>query len=133
MVLPLLPLFEVDGIDISVDFKRIEPTASFFCRGKSLEFWIDRGYPAVLYRTYDVNGGYAMVNERSAYEIPDDGMFRTYRFIYTPVTGRGELFVNGVIIWSHQGTPNTALVLEGCGKNYYWKRHERKRAKRSHP
>jgi len=116
MVLPSLPLFEVDGIDISVDFKKIEPTASLFCRGKSLEFWIDRGYPAVLYRTYDVNGGYAMVNERSAYEIPDDGVFRTYRFIYTPVTGRGELFVNGVIIWSHQGTPNTALYWKDAGR-----------------
>ena len=44
----------------------MEPTGSLFCRGKSLEFWIDRGYPAVLYRTYDVNGGYAMVAPEGA-------------------------------------------------------------------
>lgn len=116
LVLPSLAIFDVDGIDISVDFKRLEPTGSLFCRGKSLEFWIDRGYPAVLYRTYDVNGGYAMVNERSAYEIPDDGIFRSYRFIYTPVTGKGEIFVNGVIVWSHQGAPNTALYWKDAGK-----------------
>ena len=108
-------IFNVDGLDISVDFRKLEPTGYLFCRTRSLEFWIDRGYPAVLYRTYDVNGGYAMVNERSAYEIPDDGLFRNYRFIYNPVTGKGEIFVNGVIVWSHQGTPNTALYWKGVG------------------
>jgi hypothetical protein len=115
LVIPATPAFDVDGIDISIDFRMLEPSGTLFSRSRSLEFWIDRGYPAVLYKTYDVNGGYAMVNERSAYEIPDDGLFRTYRFIYSPVTGRGEIFVNGVIVWSHQGEANAALYWKDAG------------------
>lgn len=101
--------FKPDGIDISIDFRKLEPTGSLFCKEKSLDFWIKRGYPAVLYKTYNVNGGYAMVDESSAYEIPNDGQWRNYRFIYNPVSGKGEIFVNGVIVWSHQGEPNSAL------------------------
>ncbi|MBK5285491.1 MAG: T9SS type A sorting domain-containing protein, partial [Bacteroidia bacterium] len=32
-----------------------------------------------------------------------------YRFIYTPSTGKGEIFANSVIVWSNQSTPNTKL------------------------
>src|ERR1051325_2387411 len=36
--------FDVDGIDISVDFKRKESSGYFFVRGNSLQFGFDKGY-----------------------------------------------------------------------------------------
>ncbi|MEP7170653.1 MAG: hypothetical protein ABI855_14880, partial [Bacteroidota bacterium] len=41
-----------------------------------------------------------------------DNDFRNYRFMYDPQTGKGEIFVNKVTVWSHEGPEQAAL---------YWK------------
>ena len=48
--------------------------------------------------------------EKTQFEVPSDPIFRTYRFIYTPSTGKGEVFVNSVVVWSHQGQSNMPLL-----------------------
>jgi hypothetical protein len=115
MELAASPLFDVEGIDVSIDFKRHEPSGSFITRGKSLDFGFKKGFLFITYRTMGLSGGYETVSATTDYEIPVDEQFRNYRFIYTPSTGKGELFVNSVIIWSHDGNKNTALYWKDAG------------------
>jgi hypothetical protein len=58
------------------------------------------------------DGGFETIEDKIDYDIPKDQMFRNYRFIYNPSSGKAEVFVNNVIIWSHEGNANTAM---------YWK------------
>ncbi len=115
MVLPATPLFDVEGIDISIDFKRREPSGSFITRGKSIDFGFKKGFIFITYRTIGLSGGFETVTATTDYEIPMDEQFRNYRFIYTPTTGKGELFVNSVIIWSNDGDKNTAMYWNDAG------------------
>jgi hypothetical protein len=110
------PLFDVEGIDVSMDFKRREPSGSFVTRGKSLDFGFRKGFIHITYRTTGLSGGFETVTATTDYEIPVDEQFRNFRFIYTPTTGKGELFVNNVIIWSHEGNKNTALYWKDAGQ-----------------
>lgn len=109
------PLFDVEGIDVSVDFKRHEPAGSFFTRGKSFDFGFKKGFLQISYRTVALKGGFETVSATTDYEIPQDEQFRNYRFIYTPTTGKGELFVNSVIVWSNEGSKNTAMYWNDAG------------------
>ena len=109
------PLFDVDGIDVSIDFKRREPSGSFITRGKSLDFGFKKGFICISYRIISAGGGFETVAATTEYEIPMDEQFRNYRFIYTPMTGKGELFVNNVVIWSHEATKNTAMYWNEAG------------------
>lgn len=115
MELQATALFDVEGIDVSVDFKRHEPSGSFVTRGKSLDFGFKKGFLSISYRTMGVSGGFETVNATTDYEIPMDEQFRNFRFIYTPSTGKGELFVNSVIVWSHDGNKNTAMYWKDAG------------------
>ena len=115
MELGASPLFDVEGIDVSVDFKRHEPSGSFITRGKSLDFGFKKGFVCITYRTIGLSGGFETVTATTGYEIPMDEQFRNYRFIYSPNTGKGELFVNSVIIWSHEGNKNTAMYWDNAG------------------
>ncbi len=115
MVFGASPLFDVEGIDVSIDFKRREPSGSFISRGKSLDFGFKKGFIFITYRTIGLRGGFETVTATTDYEIPMDEQFRNYRFIYTPTTGKGELFVNSVIIWSHDGNKNTAMYWNDAG------------------
>jgi hypothetical protein len=108
-------IFDVDGIDVSLDFKRHEPTGSFLMRGKSLDFGLRKGFVYITYRTTGLNGRIETVTALTEYEIPMDEQFRNYRFIYTPATGKGEIFVNNVIIWSHDGNKNSAMYWKDAG------------------
>ena len=115
MELASSPLFDVEGIDASVDFKRHEPSGSFITRGKSLDFGFKKGLIYITYRTMTASGSFETVTATTDYEIPMDEQFRNYRFMYTPSTGKGELFVNSVIIWSHEGIKNTAMYWNDAG------------------
>ncbi|MCC7232021.1 MAG: hypothetical protein IT242_03685 [Bacteroidia bacterium] len=106
-------IFNLDGIDISMDYRRTEPTGYFFSRGNYFSFGMEEGYITVKYKTGNGRGGYNMVKEKTEYEIPVDPLFRTYRFIYTPSSGRAEIFVNNAIVWSHQGEKNRPLAWKG--------------------
>jgi hypothetical protein len=108
-------LFDVDGIDVSIDFKRHEPSGSFVSRGKSLDFGLRKGFVYITYRTNALSGGFETVTATTEYEIPTDEQFRNYRFIYTPATGKGEIFVNNVVIWSHDGNKNSAMYWKDAG------------------
>jgi len=108
-------LFDVDGIDVSVDFKRHEPNGSFVTRGKSLDFGFRKGFIYITYRTMGLSGGFETVAATTEYEIASDEQFRNYRFIYTPATGKGEIFVNNVVIWSHDGNKNSAMYWKDAG------------------
>ena len=121
MELPASSLFDVEGIDVSIDFKRHEPAGSFFTRGKSLDFGFKKGFMSISYRTTSLSGGFETITATTDYEIPMDEQFRNYRFIYTPSTGKGELFVNSVIIWSHEGTKNTAMYWNDAGSIFIGK------------
>lgn len=108
-------LLDVDGIDVSVDFKRHEPNGSFVTRGKSLDFGFRKGFIYITYRTAGLSGGFETVTATTDYEIATDEQFRNYRFIYTPSTGKGEIFVNNVVIWSNDGNKNTAMYWKDAG------------------
>jgi len=125
------PVFDSEGIDVGIDFKRPEPlqkdkaakssniksveTGSFFSRGKSLDFGLSKGYLVVSYSITTAKGGHETIGEKTSYEIPADNQFRNYRFIYTPTTGKAEIFVNNVIVWNHQGGGNTSMYWANAG------------------
>ncbi|REK06928.1 MAG: hypothetical protein DWQ39_01870 [Bacteroidetes bacterium] len=108
-------LFDLEGIDISIDYRRNESSGNFFSRGMAFNFGMDNGFITIQYRTDNGKGGYNTVKEKTRYEIPVDPIFRTYRFIYNPVSGKGEIFVNSVVVWSHHGTPNTPMHWQKSG------------------
>ncbi|HLG34302.1 MAG TPA: T9SS type A sorting domain-containing protein [Bacteroidia bacterium] len=103
------PYFNVPGIDIAIDFRRSEGSGNFFTRGSGFNFGMAQGNIVVAYRIENGSGGFKSVNAVTNYTIPIDEIWRTYRFIYSPITGKGEIFVNSVIVWSNQSTPNTKL------------------------
>ncbi len=112
LTIPSSTLFNQDGIDISIDFRRNELSGDFFTRGSGFNFGMNKGFITINYRIDDKKGGYETVSATTEYEIPTDNLFRNYRFIYSPSTGKGEIFVNSIIVWSSPASPNTAM---------YWK------------
>jgi hypothetical protein len=98
------------GIDVSLDYIKSESTCSFFSRGNTFNFGIKDGKLAV---NYTLDNGTKRAEEVAAvtrYEVPDDTEFRNYRFIYNPKRGKAEIFVNNVVIWSNETTPDQPLV-----------------------
>lgn len=112
LVIPGFELFDTEGIDISIDFCRYENFGSFFARGNYFNFYMKNGSPAVTYSIYEPDGRITTVQGVSNYQIPVDEQFRNIRFIYTPTTGKAEIFINNIIIWGQNGIPNRRL---------YWK------------
>jgi hypothetical protein len=109
-------LFDQDGIDISIDYRRNEPSGDFYSRGRAFNFGMLEGFITISYRIESPLGKVESINEKTAYEIPLDRTFRTYRFIYTPLTGKAEIFVNGMIVWQHQHEKNSALSWKNADK-----------------
>ncbi len=101
--------FNTEGIDISFDFRRAEESCDFYSRGGYFNFGMKKGNLVIQYRSTTPAGKTEKVNEYTKYEIPEDNEFRNYRFMYNPQTGKGEIFVNGVTIWSHAGTEQSPL------------------------
>ena len=114
-VIPGSPYFDTEGIDVSIDFRRSEGSGSFFTRGSTFDFGMDRGNIVIRYRLENGKGGYTTISENTGYTIALDEIWRNYRFIYTPSTGKGEVFVNSVIVWSNQAPPNTRLAWKNSG------------------
>ncbi|HNP49918.1 MAG TPA: hypothetical protein PKL85_13830 [Bacteroidia bacterium] len=108
-------LYNQEGIDISIDYRKSEPEGSFFSRSNNFNFGFENNFITISYRTENSKGGSEQVRERTNYEIPDDPLYRTYRFIYSPNSGKAEIFVNSVIVWSHQGNANTPLYWKNAG------------------
>lgn len=119
--LPGTELFNVEGIDISIDYRGTEPDGSFLSRGGYFNFGIDDGYLTIQYRVDNHKGGFFSIKEKTTYELPKDENFRTYRFLYSPASGKGEIFVNNMPVWSKTGYENTALYWHGAGNLFIGK------------
>ncbi len=114
MIIPGSPTFDLTGIDISIDYQRQESKADFFTRGAY--FNLSAGsFFSVSYRVNNGSGGFTTVNSGNVYAIPNDNIFRRYRFIYLPESGRGILMVDDVEVWSFDGPDNRDLYWEGSG------------------
>jgi|SRR6185436_1019049 len=109
MQIPADKGFNTEGIDISFDFKRLEETCDFYSRGSYFNFGMKKGKIIIAYKVTLGDNKTVRVNETTKYEIPDDDDFRNYRFTYDPQTGRGEIFVNKVTVWSHEGPEQAPL------------------------
>ena len=99
-----------EGMDVSIDFRRLEPSGNFFTRGSSFNFGMLEGMLTIHYKLKSVNGKSYAVDETTSYEVPEDTIFRNYRFLYKPTTGRAEILVNNVNVWFNQGVPQSSLL-----------------------
>ena len=109
-------LWNQEGIDISIDYSRNEKSGSFFSRENGFNFGFENGFISIAYRLENKRGGIESFKIKTEYEIPFDMNFRNYRFIYNPSKGKAEIFVNSVIVWSNQHSPNTPLSWKNAGK-----------------
>jgi hypothetical protein len=107
--IPSVKEFNLGGIDVSLDYRKSEQNCNLFTRGSQFNMGIKNGQLAIAFKTKSKDKETFKVNEITRYEIPDDDEFRNYRFIYNPVDGKAELFVNGVAIWSYNTQPDCAL------------------------
>lgn len=109
--------FNMAGIDLQFDYQRDESTGTFIQRGSSLIMAMNAGALTVSYRVDNGAGSYTTVSSGNTYTIPNDDVWRTYRFRYNPNTGVGELLVNGVSQWSNNGADNRNMYWTGAGAN----------------
>ncbi len=107
--------FNVDGIDVSIDFHREENFGYFFSRGNSLNFGMDGGELEVSFRIENGEGSFLNVSSGSVYSIPNDDIFRTYRFVYLPESGQAYISVNEAVIWTYSGVAGRPMYWEGSG------------------
>lgn len=102
-------IFDMNSIDVSIDYRRNESTASMVRRGN---FNFNTGNASGSFRvTYRVNNaGTPVVITSTAYPIPQDATFRNYRFTYDNCSGVGTMYVNNTVVWSTPSpTPNLNL------------------------
>ena len=108
--------WDVNGIDISIDFQREESVGSFFTRaGSSFDFGMNSGNLRVVYQVDNGSGGSTTINSGNIQGIPNDNTWRNYRFTYNPGTGIGIVVVDGVLVWSNDGPDNRNLYWTGAG------------------
>ena len=129
LIIPGSPTFDVQGIDLSIDYQRDESQLDLVKRGASLVINVSGGNVSVSYRVKDGADGYTSVNSGRIYSIPNDDTYRTFRFYYLPSTGVGRFLVDNVEMWSNDGidnrdlywTPSDDVVIgalaDGSGKN----------------
>lgn len=99
-----------DGIDISIDYRRMERDGNFYTRGKEFNFGMKDGKLCIRYKLTAPNGKSYIVDEQTRYDIPEDLSFRNYRFIYTPATGKGEILVDKATVWTNQAAEQSRLT-----------------------
>ena len=97
------------GIDVSLDYRKSESTCSFFSRGNEFSFGMKEGKLSVAYQLKTEGKKPETISEVTRYEVPADEEYRNYRFIYNPQKGKAEIFVNNVVIWSHESGPNRQM------------------------
>jgi hypothetical protein len=116
LVLESNELFDQDGIDIRIDYRGGEKDGYFISRGINFYFGVEDGFLSASYRVEGEKGEASVIKAKTDYEILQDDEFRTYGFSYSPVTGKCELTVNGVPVWSRQGTPQRAMYWKNAGR-----------------
>ncbi len=108
-------IFNVDGIEFSVDYQRDETKAAFIKRGGYLKFEFENGKLKIKYKVIDATGNVITISKNNIYTIPNDNIFRKYMFIYDPGSGIGEVLVDSVVQWMNVGTPGDKLYYAGAG------------------
>lgn len=114
MVIPTDATFDTPGIDVSFDYHREESGGTFWERGSSLRI-IGCANLSVTYRVDDGGGGFNTVSSGNVYAIPNDDVYRRYRFFYTDCDGIGVLTVDGVSVWTDDGPDNRSMYWTGAG------------------
>ncbi|MBX7095856.1 MAG: T9SS type A sorting domain-containing protein [Flavobacteriales bacterium] len=107
--------FDVNGIDITIDFQRDESVGSFVSRGSGFDFGMNGGNLSVKFRVDNGMGGHNTINSGNVFSIPNDDVFRTYRFFYLPSSGQAALLVDNSIVWSYDGPDSRNLNWSGAG------------------
>jgi hypothetical protein len=116
--------FNIDGMDIAMDYQRDEGFGNFLSRGSSFAF----GHPTaageleVTFRLEDGAGGFTPItlpsDPNDRYLIPDDDEFRRYAFRYDPNTGVATLtatdIVNNIVLSTNTYTHSVV------GRKLYW-------------
>ncbi|CAN5449065.1 hypothetical protein BH11BAC2_BH11BAC2_00510 [soil metagenome] len=105
------PTFDAGGIDVQFKYQREESVAGFFKRGSSIDFGFTGGNLYCNFRIDNGAGSYISVNSGSVFAVPDDDIYRTYRFYYLPSTGVAKIIVDGVEYYSYDGTDNRNLYI----------------------
>ena len=108
--IPSVKELNLGGIDLSIDYRKSENECNLFSRGNEFNMGIKQGKLSIHYKVKGKNKKAETISEVTRYEIPADDEFRNYRFIYDPVKGKSELFVNNVAIWSHESEPESVLM-----------------------
>lgn len=108
--IPAVKELNMGGIDMSLDYRKSEDNCNLFSRGGQFNLGVREGKIAINYKLKSKNKKAVTISEVTRYEIPADDEFRNYRFIYDPVKGKSEVFVNGVAIWSHNDEPESVLA-----------------------
>lgn len=122
-------LFDYHGIEVKIDFRRNEHHGEFIRRGQDFNFGMSNGKLYIKYRLSDGLGGYTTEVANNIYNIPNDGLFHSYRFCYMPDSGIARVWVDSILIWenitlSEQPmfwTGNNPLIIgrgmDGTGRN----------------
>lgn len=109
LTLPNLPDFNVAGLDFQTDYQMDEPNGFFLWR-TGFSFGINDQELSVSFTLSDGLGGSTTINSGDIYNVPDDDVFRTYRFFYLSTSGQAMVLVNSTIVYSYNGVPNRNMV-----------------------
>lgn len=102
--------WDVSGIDVSIDFNREESVGSLVRRiSNDFNFEMSGGDLRISYEVSDGMGGSTTVSSGDIQGIPNDDVWRTYRFTYDPNTGVGTVMVNGTQVWTNNGPDNRPM------------------------
>lgn len=108
-------VFDVPNIDVSIDYRRNESTASLVKRG--VFTFNSTNNPGNFQVVYRVNNGTTagLTITGGSYAAPNDNTFRNYRFTYDNCSGIGTMYVNNSAVWTSSATPNQNLYWVGDG------------------
>lgn len=109
-------VFNVDGIEIDLYFRREESVASFFKRGNLFNFQMDNGSLKVIFTTTQGSTpGNLTINSGNILTIANDHAFHNYRFRYDNNTGVANVWVDNVIVYTYTGIAGRPLAWTGAG------------------
>ena len=109
IVLKQTDLLNEDGLDLSLDLSKQEEDGYFFSRGSSFQFGFDKKGIVIRYELTAANGKSYFIENNIECELINNKNYNC-RFLYTPQTGKGEVFINKILIWSNQAAPNCRLT-----------------------
>lgn len=109
-IIPAVRELNLGGIDLSIDYRLSEESCELISRGNGFALSVKNGKLAVNMTAKGNNKKTIKVNEVTRYAVPADDEFRTYRFLFDPVKGKAELFVNGITIWTKDTEAQSVLA-----------------------